>query len=338
MKKKTTTNAVDILHKRYIGGDAERKAALEAERVNAHVARLIHDLRTDAGLSQQQLADMIGTTQSVISRLEDTNYGGHSLSMLNRIASALNRDLTLTMTVRESAPASYKHSPGGKAARGKSRQQPSKWPERIDKKKSDPDEKGNAFTEKEQICLKLFCRNCDQIKNSRFFTVCKEMNHSYSGHLEPDGSWEHTTPTYDQDDMIAFLTFFRKLFLDNEPNIFRVLNILKKDATNEEIKTLRQIKKDLQMMEKSFGGITISAGKLGERQVFTPKRTTDIMFNAHIFHSDPEKQQDLQKLWRSWPVIEVFFVSYLLRLSALCVYVSEKIKLRGYVQSEDLLQ
>ncbi|NLX21224.1 MAG: transcriptional regulator, partial [Phycisphaerae bacterium] len=32
-----------------------------------------------------------GTTPSVISRLEDADYQGHSLSMLRRIAAALNQ-------------------------------------------------------------------------------------------------------------------------------------------------------------------------------------------------------------------------------------------------------
>jgi hypothetical protein len=37
------------------------------------------------------LAKLIGTTASVICRLEDADYEGHSLAMLNRIATALNR-------------------------------------------------------------------------------------------------------------------------------------------------------------------------------------------------------------------------------------------------------
>ena len=39
----------------------------------------------NAGLSQKELAALIGTTQSVISRLEDSDYGGRSLTMLERI-------------------------------------------------------------------------------------------------------------------------------------------------------------------------------------------------------------------------------------------------------------
>jgi len=97
-KKSQTTNAVEILHRRYIGDDAERKAALAEERVNAEVAQMIYDLRQEAGLKQKELADLIGTTQSVISRLEDADYNGHSLTMLSRIAKALNKHLKVQMT------------------------------------------------------------------------------------------------------------------------------------------------------------------------------------------------------------------------------------------------
>lgn len=93
--KNLTTNAVEILHQRYIGDDAERKASLQTERVNADVAQMINDLRQEAGITQKELADLIGTTQSVICRLEDADYNGHSLSMLSRIAKALNKRLSV---------------------------------------------------------------------------------------------------------------------------------------------------------------------------------------------------------------------------------------------------
>jgi transcriptional regulator with XRE-family HTH domain len=100
-KKERTQNAVQILHGRYVKDDPERKAALQEERVNAEVANLIHDMRTAAGLSQQQLAELLGTTQSVISRLEDADYEGRSLTMLDRIARALNQKLTVVMTAKD---------------------------------------------------------------------------------------------------------------------------------------------------------------------------------------------------------------------------------------------
>lgn len=96
-KTKKTAKTFDILHRRYIGEDTERQVSLEVERVNAEVARTIYELRKKAGLTQKELAQMVGTTQSVISRLEDADYEGHSLSMLHRIAMALNRRLSVQM-------------------------------------------------------------------------------------------------------------------------------------------------------------------------------------------------------------------------------------------------
>jgi transcriptional regulator with XRE-family HTH domain len=92
-----TANAVDILHRRYIGDDAERQQSLEGERLHVQVARTIYDLRKQAGLTQKELAKLIGTTQSVISRLEDADYEGHSLSMLSRIAAALGQRLVFSV-------------------------------------------------------------------------------------------------------------------------------------------------------------------------------------------------------------------------------------------------
>lgn len=90
-KNRPTTDAVDILQRRYFEGQPEMLALLEEERANAEVARKIYKLRTDAGLSQRQLAKLVGTSASAICRLEDSDYEGHSLAMLRRIAAALNK-------------------------------------------------------------------------------------------------------------------------------------------------------------------------------------------------------------------------------------------------------
>ena len=90
-KRKSTTDAVEIVHRRYSEGKPERLQELEEERANAEVARKIYELRQKAGLTQQELAKLVGTAASVISRLEDADYEGHSLSMLRRIAAALDK-------------------------------------------------------------------------------------------------------------------------------------------------------------------------------------------------------------------------------------------------------
>jgi ribosome-binding protein aMBF1 (putative translation factor) len=90
-KRKMTTDAVEILDRRYFAGKSDMMTLLEEERANAQVAKKIYDLRIAAGLSQRQLAKLIGTTASVICRLEDSDYEGHSLAMLKRIAAALDK-------------------------------------------------------------------------------------------------------------------------------------------------------------------------------------------------------------------------------------------------------
>jgi ribosome-binding protein aMBF1 (putative translation factor) len=100
-KRKPTTDAVEILHRRYYEGKPERITDLEKARANDHVARKIAALRAAAGLSQRQLARLIGTTASVICRLEDADYEGHSLAMLNRIAAALNRRVEIRFVPAE---------------------------------------------------------------------------------------------------------------------------------------------------------------------------------------------------------------------------------------------
>jgi ribosome-binding protein aMBF1 (putative translation factor) len=59
------------------------------------LALLVREMREDAGLTQTELAKKAGTTQSVIARLEDAEYTGHSLPMLERIAVACGVGLTL---------------------------------------------------------------------------------------------------------------------------------------------------------------------------------------------------------------------------------------------------
>jgi ribosome-binding protein aMBF1 (putative translation factor) len=91
-----TTNGMKIIDS-IIGNDRELRDLCEQASINAHVAQLIYDARMEAELSQAELAKLIGTTQSVISRLEDAEYEGHSLSMLNKIAQALNREVRIDL-------------------------------------------------------------------------------------------------------------------------------------------------------------------------------------------------------------------------------------------------
>ncbi len=74
MRSKKTTDAVEILHRRYVAGDPEMEALLKTERINAEIAAQLYHLRTASGLSQQELADQTGMPVSVIDSLENADY------------------------------------------------------------------------------------------------------------------------------------------------------------------------------------------------------------------------------------------------------------------------
>lgn len=60
------------------------------------LGQLIYDLRTAAGMSQRQLAERMGTTQSVISRMEEGGGARNRIDTLARVAIALDRHLVVS--------------------------------------------------------------------------------------------------------------------------------------------------------------------------------------------------------------------------------------------------
>jgi ribosome-binding protein aMBF1 (putative translation factor) len=95
MTKRFQSAALQKVYQEIVGQDGAKQEAFEQELVNVEAAQLLYDMRTKAGLSQRALAQRVGTTASVICRLEDAGYQGHTLGMLRRIAAALERRLEL---------------------------------------------------------------------------------------------------------------------------------------------------------------------------------------------------------------------------------------------------
>lgn len=98
----TTNNAVEILKQR-LGDVPDFDARVAADKLNVRVAMLIYQARTEAGLTQTDLAKLVGTAQPNIARLEDADYQGHSLSMLQRIAEALGKRIEIQMVDADAA-------------------------------------------------------------------------------------------------------------------------------------------------------------------------------------------------------------------------------------------
>lgn len=70
--------------------DREYREAYMEAAIEQGVAWQIRINRQKRGLSQKALASAIGTQQSAVSRLEDPEYGGHSIDTLMQIAKAFD--------------------------------------------------------------------------------------------------------------------------------------------------------------------------------------------------------------------------------------------------------
>jgi len=101
LKTRKITDGIEILDRRYVRNDAEMKKLVEEEFEKLQIGQQIYDLRKESNLTQDELADMIGTTGSVISRLESAEYDGHSLKMLERIAVALGKKVAISLVDRD---------------------------------------------------------------------------------------------------------------------------------------------------------------------------------------------------------------------------------------------
>ncbi|MEX2093594.1 MAG: helix-turn-helix transcriptional regulator [Pirellulales bacterium] len=100
MTTRRTKDGMEIIKQRF-GIDPSADGNVQAYAEDFRVAQMIYDARQAASLTQKELADAIGVTESVISELEDADYEGNSLSMLRRIADALHMKLRVELVPAE---------------------------------------------------------------------------------------------------------------------------------------------------------------------------------------------------------------------------------------------
>ena len=102
LKTKKTNDGMEIIERLFLRNDPELRKMVDEQFEQFLIGQQIYDLRQEAGLTQEQLAKLIGTTGSAISRLEDADYNGHSLKMLVRITAALGKKIDLRIVDRKS--------------------------------------------------------------------------------------------------------------------------------------------------------------------------------------------------------------------------------------------
>ena len=93
----------DDIKKQRPAVDVEARTGIEQDLA---LGQLIYDLRTEASLTQRELAERMGTTQSVISRLEEGGGARNRIDTLARVATALDRHLIVSFP--EKVPANLK--------------------------------------------------------------------------------------------------------------------------------------------------------------------------------------------------------------------------------------
>lgn len=98
-----TKNALEIIEKQLEKDSTLKKAYLEEEK-NYQIGCKIREYRKAAGLTQKRLAQLIGTKQSVISRIENAEYQGHSLTLLKKIATILDINLETLFEMKNDNP------------------------------------------------------------------------------------------------------------------------------------------------------------------------------------------------------------------------------------------
>ena len=95
-------------------------AGYDQARSAYEIGRMVRELRVARGLSQRELAARMGTTQSVVGRLE---AGGSrpTIVTLDRVANALGVRLEVRFQEPQGSPTPRPRRPSGKIAHGASR-------------------------------------------------------------------------------------------------------------------------------------------------------------------------------------------------------------------------
>ena len=111
---KRRTNFDDYLEDQLKDPDFAARFAKAGEAWD--IALQLAALRKESGLSQKELARLVGTSQQQISRLESPSYEGHSLSMLRRVAEVLGASVQVEIKrggSRRQAAVAEKQAPYG---------------------------------------------------------------------------------------------------------------------------------------------------------------------------------------------------------------------------------
>jgi len=86
---------LDRLIEKALKIDPSLKEEMEKAGRAWDIAFQIYDLRKKSGLTQSQLAKLVGTSQSNIARIESADYTGYTFKTLEKVTKALRAKLEI---------------------------------------------------------------------------------------------------------------------------------------------------------------------------------------------------------------------------------------------------
>ncbi len=92
--KKKTSKAVELLTKLAVGDDSDKitkfKKDVAKAKIRLEISQQIYNLRSKSGMTQEELANKIGTQKTAISRWERKGCNNFNVATLQKISNACN--------------------------------------------------------------------------------------------------------------------------------------------------------------------------------------------------------------------------------------------------------
>lgn len=114
-------NIADAIRKR-LARDPDLAEGVENALFGFNVSEEVFRIRTALGLTQAELAQKMGTKQSVVARLESADYDGHSLKLLRRVADATGSRLEVRFVPEQKPQPTVTRAKNAVAAKARKRQ------------------------------------------------------------------------------------------------------------------------------------------------------------------------------------------------------------------------
>lgn len=132
--------------------------------------------------------------------------------------------------------------------------------------------------------LKLFREKAKELKQSRLLK--KGINLKFSITFDRTKGVLIETEKPDEEDLRSYLLTFRQFTLKGEPIYLPyICNLCFQNITDEDLRKRLAESREAWEQERKSDGVEMTIGN----EIITPERATELLINAHYFHSDSDK-------------------------------------------------